>query len=358
MEKIKNFFKKIWSFKIVKLILLAFCVNLVCDILNQRSILDALVRLFTKPLNFIYNMLLIMSTIALCTLFKKRKFAILICLTLWLVIAIVNFIVQCFRNTPFSFMDLKLIPSVFSAFNSYLNLFEVILIIVLVCGLIVGFVFLFKKEGNKERLIKYSLITCAVIVCMLFITHVPLTKVGAISDDYSNLTAAYEEYGLPYCFVKSVISTGVDKVDDYNKEILDEVVDNIKIYEQQIEKNSNSEYTVDTEIKPNIIFLQLESFMDPNNIIDLNYSINPTPTFQYLKENYPSGTLKVPSVGAGTANVEFEIMTGFNLDHFAAGEYPYTSVVNKKTVESIGYLLKQEGYYNSIIHNNRATFYN
>ena len=33
--------------------------------------------------------------------------------------------------------------------------------------------------------------------------------------------------------------------------------------------------------------------------------------------------LKVPSVGAGTANTEFEVLTGMNLRYFGPGEYPY-----------------------------------
>lgn len=357
MNKIKGIFKKIISYKEVQWILLALCLNLICDILNQRSIIEAVMRMFTKPLNFIYNSLLILITIAFCNIFKKRKFAISICLLLWLAVAITNFVVQSFRNTPFSFIDLIILPVVFSAFNNYLNIFEVLLIILLIVSVIVGLVFLYKKEKAKERLIKHTLITGVVVLALLFCAKTPFVKVGAISDDYNNLTKAYEEYGLPYCFVSSVVTRGVDKIEEYDEIIVDEVVQNIEIYNKQLENNIYSEYTVESDIKPNVIFLQLESFMDANNLIDLEYSKNPTPVFSYLKENYPSGVLTVPSVGAGTANVEFEIMTGCNLEHFSAGEYPYKTVVNKMPMESIAYLLKEEGYSSTVIHNNRASFY-
>ena len=36
---------------------------------------------------------------------------------------------------------------------------------------------------------------------------------------------------------------------------------------------------------------------------------------------------KVPSVGAGTANTEFEVLTGMNMRFFGPGEYPYKTVV-------------------------------
>lgn len=357
MKKIKEFVLKLWSYKIIKLILISLCVNLICDILTQRSIIEAIVRMFTKPLNFIYNMLLIMSTVALCSLFKKRKFAIILCCTFWIGLSIGNFLVQCFRTSPVAFVDILLIPSVFSVFNSYLNIFEFLLIVFAIVGVITGFVLLYKKEIKKERLIKHSLISCFVVIMLLLIVKTPFIKVGAISDDYDNLAEAYEEYGLPYCFVSSVVGLGVDEPEEYNKIVIDEVIDNINIYNSQLKENMKSEYTIDSDQKPNVIFLQLESFIDANNLKDLNYSLNPTPTFSYLKENYPSGTLTVPSVGAGTANVEFEIMTGFNLNHFAAGEYPYKTLVHKDAVESIAYLLKEKNYYSTVIHNNRATFY-
>lgn len=357
MKKIKEKFKKIISYKEVQWILLALCINLICDILNQRSVLEALERLFTKPLNFMYNTLLILMTIAICNIFKKRKFAISICCIIWLGISITNFIVQSFRSTPFSFIDIILLPSVFSAFNNYLNLFETLLIVLLMGAVIIGLVYLYKKEKVKERLIKHTSITIVVVIALLLCVKNPFIKVGAISDDYNNLTKAYEEYGLPYCFISSVVTRGVDKPEEYNEVVVDEVVQNIELYINQLENDIYSEYTIDTDVKPNVVFLQLESFMDASNLIDLTYSKNPTPTFSYLKENYPSGVLTVPSVGAGTANVEYEIMTGMNLNHFSAGEYPYKTVVNKMPIESIAYLLKEEGYYSSIIHNNRASFY-
>lgn len=357
MEKIKKFILKIWTFKTIRIILIALSLNLICDILNQRSIIEALTRVIKNPLNFLYNTLLILVTIVACNIFKKRKFATSLCCIMWLAVSITNFVVQSFRNTPFSFIDIILLPSVFSAFNNYLNLFEVIALGLLIISVIIGLVYLYKKEKAKERRVKYSIIASVIVLALLLCMKTPLIKVGAISDDYSNLTEAYEDFGLPYCFVTSVIGMGVDEPEEYDEIIVDEVVQNIEIYNKQLKNDIYSEYTVDSEIKPNIVFLQLESFIDPNNIIGLQYSKNPTSTFTYLKENYPSGILTVPSVGAGTANVEFEIMTGFNLNHFGAGEYPYKTVVNKTPVESIAYLLNEEGYYSTVIHNNRASFY-
>lgn len=75
-----------------------------------------------------------------------------------------------------------------------------------------------------------------------------------------------------------------------------------------------------------------------------------------MKE-YSSGYLTVPSVGAGTANVEFEVMTGLSAKFFGPGEYPYKSILKEKTVESTPYQLKELGYSAHAIHNHRGAFY-
>ena len=108
---------------------------------------------------------------------------------------------------------------------------------------------------------------------------------------------------------------------------------------------------------PNIIFLQLESFYDVNNIMGYEYSQNPHPVYSMLKEQLPGGKLTVPSIGAGTANTEFEIMTGMDVSFFGIAEYHYLSILQNQTCESIAHNAKEYGYATHVIHNHKGTFY-
>lgn len=108
---------------------------------------------------------------------------------------------------------------------------------------------------------------------------------------------------------------------------------------------------------PNIIFLQLESFYDVNNIKGYEYSTNPHPVYSMLKEELPGGKLTVPSIGAGTANTEFEVMTGMDVSFFGIAEYPYLSVLQDQTCESICYNAKEYGYKTHALHNHKGNFY-
>ena len=92
-----------------------------------------------------------------------------------------------------------------------------------------------------------------------------------------------------------------------------------------------------SETSPNIIFVQLESFFDPKLVKGVTFSSNPTPNLDRIMKEYSSGYLSVPCFGAGTANTEFEVQTGVNLDDFGPGEYPYRTVMQSKTCESAAY---------------------
>ena len=77
-----------------------------------------------------------------------------------------------------------------------------------------------------------------------------------------------------------------------------------------------------------------------------------------MQQNYSSGSLTVPACGAGTANTEFEMMTGLSVKFFGPGEYPFKSILREKTMESVSTDLKSIGYRAHAIHNHRGVFYN
>ena len=90
---------------------------------------------------------------------------------------------------------------------------------------------------------------------------------------------------------------------------------------------------------------------------DVTYDENPIPVFTSLRENYSSGFLTVPSVGAGTANTEFEVLSGMSMDFFGMGEYPYKTILREEACGTVATDLKDLGYTAHAIHNNAGTFY-
>ena len=105
-----------------------------------------------------------------------------------------------------------------------------------------------------------------------------------------------------------------------------------------------SETSRSKEELPNIMFVQLESYFDPTEVEWLRFSEDPIPNLRKLYADYSSGYFKVPSVGAGTANTEFEVLTGMNMRFFGPGEYPYKTYVKTTPLESAASALSSLGY--------------
>ncbi len=160
---------------------------------------------------------------------------------------------------------------------------------------------------------------------------------------------------MAYCFINTWLNTGIDRPSGYSEENVLSIFDEDELGEDGTmileEQDVDEEY-------PNIIFLQLESFIDPETVNYLELSEDPCPNFRKLFSEYSSGALTTPACGAGTANVEFEVLTGISVKFFGPGEYPYKSILTETTAESLAYDLSSLGYSTHAIHNHRAVFYN
>jgi hypothetical protein len=178
-------------------------------------------------------------------------------------------------------------------------------------------------------------------------------KTGFVSNYFTNLWDAYTDYGMPYGFLSTWLRKGISRPVDYSRKTVDAVFGSGELDTMTTDTAPGA---TDKDIQ-NIIFLQLESFIDPTEVKGLTYSDDPTPYFRELKENYSSGYLEVPVIGGGTANTEFESITGMSCREFGPGEYPYKSVLKDKAVESMAFDLKELGYKAHAIHNHRGAFY-
>lgn len=349
---------KILKHPLVMYFIIAYSINFAVDILNQRSLFEAIARLFTHPLITLFNTLILMIPLTLGKLFKKRLFAVTLIYFPIAALVVGNFILQFFRNTPVSFVDFFLVISVFNIINTYLSIFEIILIVFGVTVVVYSLRIVYKKSKIKETDYKFTLICFPSLTTFVVLLGIFFNMIGVLSHQYGNLTLAYREYGLPYCFTMSIIDRGIDEPEDYDENLIETELKNIQEYLKQVDNSpANEDINIRNSQNPNVIFLQLETFIDPNTIKGLTFSEDPTPFFNSLKKTNPTGSLTVPTFGAGTANTEFEIISGMSLEFFGAGEYPYTSVLQSNTCESLAFLLKEEGYYATAIHNNRATFY-
>lgn len=325
----------------------------IVEILSRRDFLSACSFVGSHTGAFLFNAFIVFVSLSLVYLFRRRAFFRIIISGFWIILGIINGCILSNRVTPFGFTDLKCINDLFAMNNT--NYFTAEEATIVVFGLGVFFLFcavLFIKGPRYQGKI-HKIIVLASIVSVMFI-GLPVTTSAAqnanvVASYFANIAQGYENYGFIYGFSSSVVDRGMSKPDDYTEEHVAEITDKVE--------NSKQETTVTKDDAPNIICVLLESFCDPEEIKFLHYNDDPIPTFHYLEDNFSTGYLTVPVVGAGTANSEFEVLTGMSMQYFGTGEYPYKTILKKTDCESTAADLSSIGYGTHAVHNNGGNFY-
>lgn len=352
----RKFYKNSFAYAAVWALLL----NLLIETLGRfptAGICGGLTFMVHSPLVFLYNALILYATLVLASLSKRRVFFFTIISIFWLGIGIINGVILTQRMTPFTVKDLSNLNDGLTIVTNYLSKYEIIGAIA--AGLIaVGLLVLLfikgpqKRDGVKR---KRNLVAVLLVIAFTFLSSSFVIRAGIVQTFFGNLAYAYRDYGVVYCFVNTWLNTGISKPDGYSKEEILSIFDKKELGDDNAmlltQKDEDEEH-------PNILFLQLESFIDPMTIQSITLSQDPCPNFRRLMQTYSSADLTVPACGAGTANVEFEVLTGLSVKFFGPGEYPYKAVLKEKTGESLAYDLDSLGYTSHAIHNHRAVFYN
>lgn len=332
--------------------ILACLLCFVIECISRRSLWSAFTFVGGHTAAYLYNSFIIFTSLSLAYLVRRRALVRLLVSGFWLFLGTVNGCILSKRVTPFGFTDLKCLSDLFAMQNTnYFTATEAILVVCIVGAFLLFCIWMFVKGPKfKGPTHKYlSPLFVAAICLLLPLTTKAAQSTNIVASYFSNIAQGYENYGFVYGFSSSVVDRGMSKPDNYSEETITEIENTVNA--------SKKETTVTASDAPNIIVVLLESFIDPDDVKFLNCSEDPVPNFHNLYNNYSSGYLTVPVVGAGTANTEFEILTGMSLQYFGTGEYPYKTTLKQTDCESIASNLSSIGYGTHVVHNNGGNFY-
>lgn len=156
MNRIKAVLQKCWQYEIVHAAVYSALLNMLVECFNRRSLIG-LVMIFTNPVLFLYNTLIILVTMSIVLLFHRKVFVYCTVSVVWILLAVTNFVVLCSRKTPFTAMDIYLIEDAIKVIPVYLNVFQMILIVLAVAAGIAGLVWLWIKGPKQQEKIHYIL---------------------------------------------------------------------------------------------------------------------------------------------------------------------------------------------------------
>ena len=337
--------------------LYAFVINLYIETFArlQTGITEGIRWAVTHPVIFLYNMLIIFSTMTLALLFKRRRFVWFIISLVWVIIGSVNGAILLSRMTPFTLYDMQNFADGLTIMTTYYSMWQIILgAVVLALGTIAIVMIFIRSEKWRNIRYKKSIAAILVTAALTAGATAAMINTGTIGTFFGNLNYAYRDYGMPYCFIMTSANAGISRPKGYSEELITDILEN------KTEKGTDTLLTRKNDSKehPNIIVLQMESFTVAQDYANIKVDRDPTPVFNDLYKKYTSGRFTVPACGAGTANTVFEVLTGISAKFFGPGEYPYKGKLRKKTLENMAYVAKSHGYRTSALHDHRALFYN
>lgn len=335
--------------------LLAVLDTLLIELFNQKAFTAGLgslgVFLRERPLAFAVNAFLVLLTLAPAFFLRRRVFWCVLVSALWVVCGAANGFILLNRVTPFTIADLTVLNTGLDTLPNYLPSGYLLLLSAAVLILVISLLLLGwkgpKNALSGRRRILEGATALGLTAALLAGTWVLAFHAGQLSSLFASLATAYEDYGFSYCFLQTWLNTGIRRPNGYSGSDMARI-------QGLLEKDA---LPADPQTDVNVICVQLESFLDPGQIKGLVLSENPVPNWTAMRAAYSSGYLTVPVVGAGTANTEFEVLTGMSVRLFGPGEYPYKTCLLDQTVESLAYNLKAHGYAAHAIHNHQAAFY-
>ena len=111
------------------------------------------------------------------------------------------------------------------------------------------------------------------------------------------------------------------------------------------------------EEKPTVIAVMNETFSDLSIYQNMHAGYQGPTYFKSIDDCLSRGRLYVSAYGGGTANTEFEFLTGNSMAYLGSGVYPYTTYDLTDT-ENLAAQFKSLGYYTTAMHPNHGTNWN
>ncbi|MBR2864007.1 LTA synthase family protein [Candidatus Saccharibacteria bacterium] len=375
-EYLKSFFRqKTTKQAIIKIIIIIVASLFLTWLLEYRHFLNNADEtwefVFTRMRVFLYNALIMLTILGIIYgIIRKTFLSISINTALVLIIGYVHISKFNFRGTPLLPEDFQF-GSQAGILTKFIDVSELIrLIIAVILVIILGIILdkIADKWLEKESFApsnvwwkRYRIVSRVAIIAVAFsgflVTtdfarhhskerEIPLPALDSKFTDW-NQVANYADNGFLLGFLYNTMKLDIPEPDGYSKQKMQELKRELSEKKQQDDISrtdiANADY--------NIIVVLNESFYDPSLISDYynHTGGDVTPNLHKIQEKTLSGYMYSPDYGGGTANIEYEIITG--LTNYWLKTVPYTNLVlQEHSVPSLANYMKEHGKNTATIH--------
>lgn len=268
------------------------------------------------------------------------------------------------RNEPVYPSDLKMLTE--AAFLLEMLNRRTLAVISVAFILFLAFVVFSLRHAKSKEILKLG---WKARVLLFGATSIALSYAGQFQAEGNLLKKAYDRtaYWIPYSQQMNYYNTGfvagflynlsaapMEMPADYSEGKIAE----LKATYQQLADEINAERAAAVP-ETNVIYIMNESFADPLELEGLDLQSDPIPFTRALMDTSYSGELLSQGYGGGTANIEFEALTGLSMEPFAANiTTPYTQFLSSQDgFPSVVSRLEEAGFRTTAIHPYNTTMY-
>lgn len=198
---------------------------------------------------------------------------------------------------------------------------------------------------------RVAVIFCIAVPFFGYFTKIPHLQALGIEDIRYNQFLNYRTNGFTISMLMNLSDSGVDMPQGYGNNTLQAVG-------RELEDAEGPAPLGHPEGQPHIIVFQMEAYGDPR-IIDprIEYGKDPFEPLAPYGEEIQFFDTVTSTIGGGTANTEYELLTGYNMYFCPPGVTPFIRYVNKPK-PSLVRELKDQGYRTVAMHPHVGSFYN
>lgn len=331
-------------------ILIALIPVVIMEILSRGQYIEMFTWSYKHIIELVYNEWIVFSLLLLfIAIIGRTRVAYWVLSGILLVMGLISGIKLKILGVPLTPWDIVLAGEASDMVQYVKNIFTFKILLIFVLFLAASYFLLYrtqlfmKKVHIKERGI-IAVIALGMLAAVYSDLPLPVQKWCGIKASVWNQVENTQTNGYALATFLNTKSMFSDKREGYDDKAVEAIVSNSP--KPPIKAG-------DPNVKPNVIVVLSESFWDPTVIKGVEFSRDPVPFFHKLQQTGTSGTMLSPQYGGGTANVEFEVLTGNSMRFLPQGSIAYNQFITNE-VDSLASIYARQGYTSTAV----SPFYN
>lgn len=354
MEKWSQHALKVAKYALLKVHILLWPIPLVVllEFLNRDSISQTVKFIYQHPNEFFLNYLIILGLFLIfVALVGRTQIAFWITTGIVIILGIISGVKFKMLGVPLLPWDIVLTAETADIATNFNDLIPWKLVggaavFGIVCGLWMNFVKGFKARFNWKEKVVLAVISIAILFTVYTDKPIKIKSAMGITQIPWNQAENYQWNGFALTSLMNLDLVFIKEPDNYSESTIASIT-------KDVERRTN----INPDVNPNVIVILSESLFDATKMENVQFSEDPMPFLRTLQSKYTHGEMFSPQFGGGTANVEFEVLSGNSTRFLPQGSLAYIQYVNHP-VDSLASILSRQGYATTAINPFHNWFFN